>query len=415
MNGARWRNRVGACLAAGLVLAGCAVAPGPASPSPSASPPPSASPEPSPSASPSPLPEDLARPLDEVALALEPWASGFDRPVFITSRPGDERVYVIEQRGVIVAVDPSGDKTAVLDIRTRVNSEGGERGLLSAVFDPADPTRLFVDYTRGDGASVVEEYAFPVPFEKADNDPIQILLIQGQPFANHNGGQLAFGPDGMLYVGLGDGGGGGDPQNNGQNTSTWLGSILRLDVSARRGYVSPPGNPFAAGGGAPEIWAYGLRNPWRFSFDGDDLYIADVGQGRIEEIDVVDSRAAAGANFGWKVLEGGQCYPSGAACSGADRGFVDPVYSYDHSAGRCSVTGGYVYRGAAYPSLWGAYVFGDFCTGEVIALRVADGAVTEVRNFGALTARISTFGVDQTGQIYVANLADGTVLKVVTT
>ena len=235
---------------------------------------------------------------------------------------------------------------------------------------------------------------------------MRIILTQAQPYANHNGGQLAFGPDGLLYVGLGDGGSGGDPQRHGQNPGDFLGSILRVDIRTPDGYTIPPDNPFADGaGGAPEVWAYGLRNPWRFSFDGDLLYIADVGQNRVEEVDVVDATTAAGSNFGWNVMEGGTCYASGEACSGADRGFVDPVYTYDHSGDRCSITGGYVYRGSAYPGLFGTYLFADYCTGR--GPGAEDGRrrghrVPELRP--ARGAAPASFGTDSEGNIYIVDL-----------
>jgi hypothetical protein len=207
---------------------------------------------------------------------------------------------------------------------------------------------------------------------------------------------IAFGPDEFLYVALGDGGDGGDPHGHGQNPSTRLGAILRLDLSSDP-YAIPVGNPFAGGGGAPEVWAYGLRNPWRFSFDGSDLYIGDVGQGRREEIDVLTT-ASGGANLGWNTLEGTLCYPSGP-CSTA--GLTPPIHEYSiFESSRCAVTGGYVYRGAEFPDLAGAYFFGDFCTGELMALRVYKGVLMDSHVFSTTISQLSSFGVDNDQRLY---------------
>jgi len=398
-------------LAATLALSACGGAP---SASPTASASPSVSASPSASSSPSPSPSPSAVPLDQVQIALAPWAAGFDHPVFLTSRPHDYRVFVVEQTGRVVALSADGSLSqTVLDISSRV-TYGGERGLLSVAFDPRYPSRMFVDYTGAGGTTMIEEYRLPMGGWAADPEPVQTLLTQTQPYANHNGGQLQFGPEGDLYIGLGDGGSGGDPHRNGQNMGTFLGKILRIDVSAARGYTIPPDNPFASGaGGLPEIWVSGVRNPWRFSFDGDALYIGEVGQNRVEEVDIVDATKAAGDNFGWNVMEGNTCYPSGGACSGADRGFVDPVITYGHDGGKCSITGGYVYRGDAIPGLRGTYLYADYCTGEVWGLRAPDGAVTESRSFGAIGGHVSSFGVDNDGNMYVLDVAAGTVKKVV--
>jgi len=412
MNRTITRALVTATIASALALSACAGRTAD-SPSPSPSPSPSASASATPSPSPSWTPEP--EPLSDLSLGLESFASGFDHPVFLTSRPLDYRTYVVEQPGRVLALSADGSlRRVVLDIRDRV-LYSGERGLLSVAFDPKYPWRMFVDYTGAGGTTVVEEYRFPLDSWEADPTPVRTILTQAQPYANHNGGQLAFGPDGYLYIGFGDGGSGGDPQGNGQNTATLLGSIVRVDISTPDGYVVPADNPFADGaGGRPEIWVYGVRNPWRFSFDGDWLYIADVGQNRMEEIDVVDATTAAGSNFGWNRMEGTLCYPSGKGCAGASYGFVDPAFAYrqDEDHGLCSVTGGYVYRGTDFPGLWGTYVYSDFCGGGIFGLRTEAGKVTETRAFGVAASAVSSFGTDAEGNLYIVSLS-GTVYRIV--
>jgi glucose/arabinose dehydrogenase len=355
--------------------------------------------------------------LSAVSIRLDAWANGFTRPVLITSRPGDDRVYVVEQKGRIISLQPDGSgRTTVLDMSDRVSSTGNERGLLGLAFYPDDPSRMFVSYTDTSGNSRVAEYSFPIEATAAAPDAVQLLLHLTQPYSNHNGGNIAFGPDGYLYIGFGDGGSAGDPRRNGQNLKTWLGKMLRIDVSEPTGYTIPPTNPFAdgRGGAKKEIWAYGLRNPWRFSFDGDLLYIGDVGQYRVEEVDILNATTSAGANFGWRTMEGNLCYPSGKACSNLARGFVGPKFHYSHGkSGRCSVTGGYVYRGEEYPELQGIYFLGDYCTGEIIGLRVVSDKVVERRMLLNSSARISSFGAGSDGQIYVADISRGTVLRLV--
>jgi glucose/arabinose dehydrogenase len=352
-----------------------------------------------------PAPPPPPPPLDTVALAWEEVAAGFDQPIFVAQRPGDDRLLVVDQSGRIHGLPTGGgDRAIVLDISGRV-SFGGERGLLGAAFHPDDPSRLFTHYSRsGDGATVVAEYRFPPGSASVvDRDSERPLLVVPQPAGNHNGGMVAFGPDGMLYVALGDGGGGGDPFRQGQNPTTLLGALLRIDVDGDP-YGIPPDNPFADGErGAPEVWAYGLRNPWRFSFDGDDLWIADVGQGDWEEVNVV-TVGDAGANFGWPVLEGTHCF-DGPASLCADNDFVDPVFEYTiRGVSRCAITGGYVYRGSAIPELAGAYLFGDHCTGEIMALRLEDGEVVDPVVFGSTGERITSFGTDLADEVYVVTV-----------
>ena len=225
--------------------------------------------------------------------------------------------------------------------------------------------RFYVNYTDTGGTSRVAEYLVSSNPDRAEKATGRVLLSVPQPASNHNGGMLAFGPDGYLYIGMGDGGGGGDPSGNGQRPSTLLGALLRIDVTGGSTYAVPAGNPFVAGGGAAEVWAFGLRNPWRFSFDGQRLYIADVGQGQWEEIDVLTT-AAGGANLGWSIMEGNHCYQPSSGCNRT--GLTLPVFEYGHGEG-CSVTGGYVYRGTAIPELNGHYFYGDFCSGWVRSFR----------------------------------------------
>ncbi len=353
-------------------------------------------------------------------LALQAVATGLDHPFgIVNAGDGSGRLFVNEQAGTVSVVAPDGTVAATpfLDIRSRVLA-GSERGLLGLAFHPGFPAsgRIYVDYTRQpDGATVISE--FTATADRAEAASERILLVIAQPFANHNGGQLAFGADGYLYVGMGDGGSGGDPNGNAQNPAVLLGKILRIDVdgapSAPRPYAIPPTNPFAPGGsdpggGAPEIWAYGLRNPWRFSFDpaNGDLYIGDVGQSSWEEVDRQPGDSSGGENYGWNVMEGRHCY--GGSCD--QRPYVMPVAEYGHDAG-CAVTGGYVYRGTAQPALDGVYVFGDYCSGTVFTLQVDEGTVTPkpVLSSGK---QISAFGVGEDGEIYLADVGGGGIYRV---
>ncbi|HEX9978834.1 MAG TPA: PQQ-dependent sugar dehydrogenase, partial [Acidimicrobiia bacterium] len=348
--------------------------------------------------------------LADVAVDLQWVTGGFASPVFVLSRAsasgaaGDDRMFVVDQTGTITAFTPPppgeepADRSVVLDISERVQF-GGEQGLLGAAFHPTSPDRLFVDYTRAeDGATLVEEYSFPVGAEAAEATPVRTILVQPQPAANHNGGMIAFGPDRYLYVALGDGGGGGDTYHNGQDPFTLLGSILRLDVDDAEPYAIPPDSPFADGvDGAPEVWLWGLRYPWRFSFDGADLWIADVGQGAWEEIDVIGPNAG-GSNLGWPIFEATHCYDG--PCDDPS-GFVAPIFEYEHDQGRCSITGGYVYRGTAIPELDGVYLFGDYCSGEIMAIRYADGEVVDSEVYDAGIGDLTSFGLDGDGNLYV--------------
>jgi glucose/arabinose dehydrogenase len=356
--------------------------------------------------------------LEAVNLKLTEVAE-LEAPTTLTSRSGSTSLYVTEQIGrvreITVEVDEKTqettyavERTPVLDI-SRLVTAGGEQGLLGLAFS-SDGRRLYVAYT-GEGGSkdIVAEYTMAT--DKADTKTRRELLSVDDPYANHNGGDLHFGPDGFLYIAMGDGGSGGDPHGNAQNTSALLGKILRIDPEGRDGdlpYGIPDGNPFADGGGAPEVWLYGVRNPWRFSFDADtdDLWINDVGQDAWEEIDrlLADDGGGRGANLGWNGLEGTHGYKGGKNPAGA----VLPIYEYSHDDGTCSITGGALYRGKAIPDLDGAYLFADYCAPSIRALQV-DGAgkVTAVRNFDDGTKAISSFGTGPDGEVYVLALGGG--------
>jgi glucose/arabinose dehydrogenase len=349
-------------------------------------------------------------------IALETLATGLAQPTAI-AHAGDARLFLTLQRGEIVVFE-SGRvlSTPFLDIRSLVSC-CGERGLLGLAFHPrySENGFFFVDYTNGAGDTVIARYRVSAGDpETADKASGVTLLTIPQPFANHNGGELAFGPDGDLYVGMGDGGSANDPMCNGQRDDTLLGKILRLDVDANSGsppfYGIPPDNPFGAPGGPrAEIWAKGLRNPWRFSFDRStgDLFIGDVGQDSREEIDFQPAGAAGGRNYGWKVMEGTACgaggtsgCPSGVPpCNAAE--LTPPILEYTHSAGDCSVTGGFMYRGTRSPRLIGMYFYGDYCTGRIRGATPSSGTWT-ARIFSARASGLTTFGEDASGEVYLA-------------
>jgi glucose/arabinose dehydrogenase len=285
-------------------------------------------------------------------------------------------------------------------------SHGNEQGLLGLVFS-LDGSHLYIDYTDPSGDTHVDEYA--MRGDVADSSSRRQVLFQRQPFSKHNGGEVTFGPDGMLYIGLGDGGSEGDPQGNGQNLRTWLGKILRINPtpSAGRSYTVPPDNPLVGRAGArPEIWMYGLRNPWRFSFDRatHDVWIGDVGQNKYEEVDFAPA-GEAGINWGWNLREGFHAF-AGARPPGAR----DPILETTHAAGNCAITGGYMYRGHAIPALVGAYVFGDFCLGELFGATERGGRLAMQRDLGLNVPTLTTFGEDQNGELYAVS-RDGRVYQ----
>ncbi|MBI4539686.1 MAG: PQQ-dependent sugar dehydrogenase [Gemmatimonadetes bacterium] len=343
-------------------------------------------------------------------------ASGFVDPVHLTAPASDRRLFVVEQAGRIRIIEPDGRVLAApfLDLRDRVRS-GGERGLLSLAFHPnyAANGQFYVNYTDLEGDTRVERYFVSRDPNLADPGSAKLILHVDQPFANHNGGLVVFGPDGMLYIGMGDGGSAGDPLGHGQNRGTLLGALLRIDVNRGDPYAVPPDNPFVGMAGARgEIWAIGLRNPWRFTFDREAglLYIADVGQNLWEEVNVV-SASRAGLNFGWSIMEGAHCFVA-PAC---DRtGLVLPVLEYGHDDG-CSVTGGHVYHGARIPAVVGHYFYGDWCGGWIRSFRHRDGAASEIRRWEVGdVGRITSFGEDAQRELYVLS-SSGRVYRLVAT
>lgn len=343
----------------------------------------------------------------------QPVATGLRRPLdLIALGDGSGRMLLLEQPGVIRVLDPSGLlPEPFLDIVERVGSSGNEQGLLGIALHPnfLENRFFYLNYTDLNGDTVVARFTAGDDLLSADPGSEKILLRVPQPYRNHNGGEMVFGPDGYLYIGLGDGGSSGDPQNNGQSTEALLGSILRIDVDGGDPYGIPADNPFIYGGGAPEVWAYGLRNPWRFSFDRltGGLYIADVGQNAWEEINYLPAGSPGGANFGWNYREGTHDY-RGPAPAGLE--LVEPVFEYDHSQG-CSVTGGYVYRGQALPELRGIYIFADFCSGKVWGLLGAEDGNWRAQEMYQTGMNVSSFGEDADGELYLIDQGSGGVYR----
>jgi len=382
-----------------------------------------ATPGPSPTTTPAPgatpAPPDLP-PLP--ALSFETVATGFERPTFVTGAgDGSGRLFVVEKRGTIQVVrDGQVAAQPFLDIRSHITDSGNEQGLLGLAFHPrfAENGRFFVFYTAASGgANTLAEYRVSASDpNRADPATGRVLLAIPDQYSNHNGGMLAFGPGGYLYIALGDGGGAGDPLRSAQDLRNPLGSILRIDVdvpgSAGLAYGIPPDNPFVARADARgEIWAYGLRNPWRFSFDREtgDLWIADVGQNEREEVNFAAAGSPGGVNYGWSIMEGTRCY---RPANGCDRsGLTLPVFEYTHDDG-CSITGGYVYRGAAFPALRGAYFAADYCTGSAWALRWR-GSQLQVDRLPGFPRGISSFGEDDAGELYIVRDSAGTLERLV--
>ncbi len=352
-------------------------------------------------------------------IALEPIITGGLQQITFLTHAFDDRLFVLEQMGRIRIVE-NGQVLVqpFLDITDRVGSTSSEQGLLGLAFHPdyatpgaASEGMFFVNYTDKNGNTQIARYSVSSDDpDLADPASEVIYLTQEQPYANHNGGSLAFGPDGYLYAGLGDGGSANDPLQAGQDLSTVLGKVLRLDADAADAeFAIPDGNPFVGVAGArPEIWAYGLRNPWRFSFDRatGDFYIADVGQNTWEEINMQPAQSLGGENYGWRIMEGSHCFQ---ADSCDQDGLVLPIFDYDHSQG-CSVTGGYVYRGQLYPALTGNYFVSDYCTGTIWRLFAeGDSWRTDVVLDSDLV--ISSFGEDVNGELYVLNYWSGGIFR----
>lgn len=405
-----------AVLVAGLLMAACA---GP-SPTSQATPSPTAVEShtpalPSPTTTPS-----LATPsgpsADNKSFKLARIATGLQNPLdFEAAGDGSGRIFIVEQIGRIrILKDGVLLPTPFLDIRSLVTTGGSEQGLLSVAFHPQFKTNgvFIVDYTRSSttppdvGDTVIARYRVATGSDVADRSSGETLLVINQPQSNHNGGLVKFGPDGLLYVGMGDGGAGGDagaghaPEGNGQSLTTLLGKLLRIEVGATGPYTVPGGNPNLGASARREIWAYGLRNPWRFSFDRatGDLYIGDVGQNAYEEIDYQPAGATGGANYGWPVWEGSHSYRLGPTRTPDTK----PVAEYSHAGGQCSVTGGYVYRGIKIPALSGFYVFGDYCAGRLSTL-VRFGGTWRLSVLRATSLSISSFGEDEAGELYIVD------------
>ena len=350
-------------------------------------------------------------------LAFDRWGGGFVQPVHLADPGAGSRLVVVEQQGRLIAADAadSSNRVVLLDLTGRVNA-GGEKGLLSVAFHPqfAKNGRFFVNYTTGPDdkhlGTRVSEFRAKADLSPADAAGEKILLTFEQPFANHNGGLVMFGPDGQLYIGAGDGGSANDPHNNGQRLDTLLGKLLRIDVdhpADGRAYGIPTDNPFVATNGArPEIWAYGLRNPWRYSFDRKtgELYAGDVGQNDWEEIDLV----RRGGNYGWRVTEGFHCTPKvNPNCDQA--GYEKPLLEYAHDEG-ISVTGGFVYRGAKIPALQGAYLYADFASCDLWAIRVQDGKATKPQTLATVPEGVASFAEDRDGELFVIGYS-GTIWR----
>jgi glucose/arabinose dehydrogenase len=343
--------------------------------------------------------------------ALQAVADGFDAPLYVTVAPGQPgRLFVVEQAGVVQVVEADGSVRAApfVDLTDRVGSDSSEQGLLGLAFHPdfAQNGVAIVSYTDAAGDSVVSRLRLLADGSGLDPASEEVLLQIDQPFANHNGGHVLFGPDGYLYAGFGDGGLAGDPYANARNRQTLLGDLLRLEVGESGGYGIPPDNPYADGsGGRPEIWASGLRNPWRFHFDRStgDLWIADVGQNLYEEVNVQPA-GHGGLDYGWNLYEGNHHFPSLAPVVAPVPGFTFPVAEYDHTEGRCSVTGGPVYRGAQLPGLVGATLYADYCSGTVWRL---DGAGAQPMVLLETGFPVSSFGEDEDGEVYLLDYAQG--------
>jgi glucose/arabinose dehydrogenase len=344
-------------------------------------------------------------------------ASDLTRPVFLThAGDGSGRAFIVEQDGsILIMKDGKLLETPFLDVSKIITRDASERGLLGLAFHPdyKDNGKFYIDYTDTQGDTAIARYTVSTDNpDVADPESGEVILHIHQPYANHNGGDIIFGPDGYLYIGMGDGGSAGDPQGNGQNPEAVLGKILRIDVNGSddgKAYGIPADNPYVNNPAlAPEVWAMGVRNPWRYSFDRKtgDLYIGDVGQNQYEEVDFQAADSKGGENYGWNITEGLHQY-SGAA---VPDGLVKPFFEYSHGDDGCSVTGGYVYRGNALPDLQGVYLFGDYCSGKVWASYRDASGVWQTNVFMKTEFQISSFGQDEAGEVYLINHG-GSVLR----
>lgn len=351
------------------------------------------------------------------ALKLQPISNNLRSPVFLTAPRGDvNRLFVVEQGGTIQILDrTNGTRLSTFLTLTDISS-GGERGLLGLAFDPnySANGRFYVHYTDANGAIIISRFLVSASNANVADSTSQVILasIPHPTFANHNGGMVTFGPDGCLYAGVGDGGSSGDPNNNAQNLASRLGKILRIDPNTGTACTNGGVNPFILTGGDQLVWSYGLRNPWRFSFDGNDLYIGDVGQNAREEINVSPGpNAGRGLNYGWRLMEGSACFNPSTSCNNG--GLTLPILDYPHNNGACSVIGGFVYRGPAAPLIQGTYFYADFCAGFVRSFRFNSGSAFERTEWPLLAApSITSFGQDGVSELYILT-RDGAVFRIV--
>ena len=343
---------------------------------------------------------------------LQSFATGFTKPLEIAHTNNDDRLFIVEQTGKIKILNANGttNATPFLDVASLITTTGGEQGLLGLAFSPDYATNgyFFINYTKLNGDTVVARYSVSSNPNEAFATGTVILTIP-QPYENHNGGCMKFGPDGYLYIATGDGGNSGDPENRSQNTFENLGKMLRIDVTVGINpapYQNPSTNPYVGIAGNDEIWAIGLRNPWKFSFNrlNGDIWIADVGQNLFEEVNKIESPLPNNLNFGWKCKEANSIYSAG--CTGLS--LTAPLIAVDHNIGSCSITGGYVYTGSLYPNLSGKYIFTDFCNPK-IGMVSSSGAVVYSANF---SGNFSTFGEDKNGELYIASLYNGIIYKI---
>jgi glucose/arabinose dehydrogenase len=355
-----------------------------------------------------------------IAISLRQVVGTFDHPVLVTSpRDGSRRLFVVEQSGRVRIIYNGAVLTTPFVNVSNLISTGGERGLLGLAFHPSFKTngKIYVNYTNTAGNTVIAEYHITTSANHVTASTARRIMTIAQPYPNHNGGGIAFGPDGFLYIGMGDGGSGGDPQNRAQSLNSLLGKMLRIDVNGRtatRAYRIPSTNPYVGRTGLDQIWSRGLRNPWRWSFDRlkGDLWIGDVGQDRYEEID--RSTAASGrgraANYGWRLFEGRHCFNPPTGC--VRTGKTMPIVEYSHASG-CSVTGGYVYRGPAYPMLYGGYFFGDYCSGKIWTISSAATSPATPVELLDTGFNISSFGQNDAGELYVVDHTGGHIYQVI--